>query len=228
MLWPIKVVVLFGLSLLLLYGLGVLAGALLPASLDQQAASPEDASGSIFLVDNGYHVELCLPADSAPDELLEQLYLLHPELSPERPPEYLQIGWGDRVFYPGTPSLSQLDIIPTVRAILLPTQAAMRISWYYSPPAESETVSKIPVNEAQTKRLYAFVASSYMYDGLADVKLVTLPERLIDPAFENSIFITASGTYSLLYTCNNWTNQALKQAGIPTRLWTPTVWGVGR
>ncbi|MGM0432448.1 MAG: DUF2459 domain-containing protein, partial [Spirochaetota bacterium] len=223
-----KVVVLFGLALLLFYGLGVVAGALLPASFSQQDISPENADGSIYLAHNGYHVEMCLPVASAPEELLEQLYMLHPALSSERPPEYLRIGWGDRVFYPGTPSLSQLEIIPTFRAILLPTQAAMRISWHYSAPTEDESVKKIPVTTSQIKKLYAFVSSSYMYDNLADIKLVPLPETMIDPSYESSVFIAASGTYSLLYTSNNWTNKALQKAGIPTRLWTPTVWGVGR
>jgi len=48
----------------------------------------------------------------------------------------------------------------------------------------------------------------------------------IDQAFQGSIFFEAAGTYSLFNTCNNWTSQALKQAGIGTHLWTPFTWGV--
>lgn len=39
-------------------------------------------------------------------------------------------------------------------------------------------------------------------------------------------FYAAKGTYSLLYTCNNWTGDALKAAGVRTGWWTPFPMGL--
>jgi uncharacterized protein (TIGR02117 family) len=224
-LFIIKVGVIFALSAIMLYGLAVLAGGLIPASF---SSTPQTGDKHIYLLNTGYHVELCLPADQVPESLVTEIYKISDELDSDNPAAYYCFGWGDRAFYPGTPSLKDLDIVQAATSALLPTRGAMRISWYFNELQTTDMVRKIPASAAQIDKLYKFVTSSYMYDSRADVKLVELPDSAVDPAFDPSIFIEAAGTYSLIYTCNNWTAEALKKAGIPTRLWTPTVWGVGR
>jgi hypothetical protein len=35
------------------------------------------------------------------------------------------------------------------------------------------------------------------------------------------MFYEANGPYSAFYTCNSWTGEALRAAGVKTGLWTP-------
>jgi uncharacterized protein (TIGR02117 family) len=225
-LYILKVIIYFGLAMVLLYGLAVLVGGLLPASFG--SSQPATGEEHIYLLNTGYHVEICLPADEAPEPLVREIYKISDDLTELNSPAYYCFGWGDRSFYPGTPSIKDLNIVQAVRTALLPTRGAMRISWYFNDLKISPSVQKIPATPAQIERLYKFVTSSYLYDSQADIKLVQLPDSAVDPEFEPSIFIEAVGTYSLIYTCNNWTSEALKKAGIPTKIWTPTVWGVGK
>ncbi|MDA3832204.1 MAG: DUF2459 domain-containing protein, partial [Spirochaetales bacterium] len=181
----IKVLILFGIAVLGIYGIAVLIGSLLPASFGQQSkVSEENADGFIYLINNGYHVEICLPAAGSSEELTTEIHKIAPEAFSQKEPEYFCFGWGDRTFYPGTPFLRDLNIVSASKALLLPTQAAMRISWYYNPLRETSTVKKIPVTNTQIDKLYRFVSASYMYDSRADIKLLPIPESQIDPAFD--------------------------------------------
>lgn len=196
-------------ALSLLYGIALIAGALIPVG--KNPSSTENDS-SLYLINNGLHVELALPADQAPERLLRLL-------NQDDTPVLYCFGWGDRYFYPGTPTVSELALGPTLKALFLPTPAAIGITEYRRPPAEGRHVRKIPVSAEQIEILYGYVLAS-LYEQ-------EIPNQNIASGYGAIRFFEAGGTYSCLYTCNNWTNVALKKAGVKTRLWTPTVWGVG-
>jgi uncharacterized protein (TIGR02117 family) len=212
-----------------IYGLCLIAGALIPVplSIDTGAAEHQDGSESIYLIDNGYHVEISLPAYACPDALLTEVREYAPDAFRTVGPELFCFGWGDRDFYPGTPTIEDLDIGSTIRALLTPTPAAIRISWYYRQLQETAETVRIPATREQVDLLYQYIMTYVLWDPSDPSSIQPLRSEEISAAYTPSLFIEASGTYSLFFTCNNWTNRALKAAGIPTHLWTPTVWGIG-
>lgn len=214
------VLILFLLLCILAYAAGVLLGALIPTGGQQEE---KDTGLHIYLIDNGAHAELCLPASSAPEGLLSSIQDISPFSVGD--PEYLCFGWGDDYFYPGTPTIEDLEFLPTLRALFLPTSAAVRISWYGGELLESENVRRFSISEEQAQYMYAFVLEYLKQDG--DSLLLLDPER-VSETYDASFFVEAEGSYTLFFTCNNWTNRALKRAGIRTGIWTPTTWGVGK
>lgn len=247
----ISVVVRLLLLLLLLYGLAVVAGALFRAPQVQvDAGAPSVPDGSmpeLYLVNNGYHVEFCLPIAHAPEwfpRAVEASFSARFGKSVPAWARYYCIGWGDRTFYPETPYLADLRVESALRSLFLPTRAAVRISFYPDlSQVDDDRFTAVPVSPAQVDALYGFVAERSLignpdgsgvdgegaaagFQPLQEFRL--LPESVPDPAYGESLFVEASGWYSLLFTCNNWTSSALRAAGIPTGLWTPLPWGVGR
>ncbi len=206
---------------LIVYGVAIPIGALIPRS---DHTENEYTSSFIYLIDNGFHVEICLPAGRAPELITSSME----EVIPNSAEPYIYcFGWGDRYFYPGTPTISDLELFPTLEALFLPTPGAIGISWYGNRLIEGDQVRKIAVSEEQVDRLYQFLLSYLYTSQVRDLSLIPLDNQNISSGYEKILFFEAKGTYSLFFTCNNWTNKALRAAGIPTHLWTPTVWGVG-
>ena len=139
---------------------------------------------------------------------------------------YYCFGWGDRDFYPSTPYINNLEWIKTVKALFLPSQAAMRITLLPDPEIlrSWSTIRELTITETSMENIAEYVLDAII---LEDGKALKLPPEKIHPAYENSLFIEAEGTYSLFTTCNNWTNRALKAGNIPTKLWTPLAWQIG-
>ena len=204
----IRAILILLISLIVLYGVALAVGAIIPSGRQP----PAEGDSFIYLIDNGVHVELCLPAERAPESL--------PSLLGQQEKPFLYcFGWGDRYFYPGTPSLSDLELIPSLKAIFLPTGGTIGITWYGNYLIEGEHVRRVEVTSEQIDLLYGFILS-YLTDS-------ALPDENVSPGYDEIRFFEAGGTYSLFFTCNNWTNRALRYAGIPSHLWTPTTWGVG-
>jgi uncharacterized protein (TIGR02117 family) len=182
-----------------------------PFSPDQQV--------QIFFLNNRYHVEICLPASLCP--FRDEIFEVRGDVGPEG--GYYCFGWGDRVFYPVTPFLEDLNPELVFRALFLPTSAAIRIS-FYDGPIRGDIVTPYRADRQTVERLYGFI-DSYLNRGSSG-ELQVIPPETVNPVYGDSLFLEASGTYSLLFTCNNWSSRALRQAGIQTGIWTPLAWRV--
>jgi hypothetical protein len=66
-----------------------------------------------------------------------------------------------------------------------------------------------PVSQDRLDRL-----SQFLWEYL-EKDLKNLPRRIDDGPYPNSSFYASSGTYSLRNTCNTWTAEALRVAGLP-------------
>jgi uncharacterized protein (TIGR02117 family) len=232
----LAVLLLAAASLLALYAAGVLIGGLIRVNPAEAAQGPVQRSETqsvfdteagqeagdeytIFFLNNKYHVEICLPASLSPfrEEILE----VRGDAGPER--GYYCFGWGDRVFYPVTPFLEDLNFTLVTRSLFLPTDAAVRIS-FYDGPISGEIVTPYRTSREHVERLYEFISTYLERD--EEGRLAVIPPETVNPVYGDSLFVNAAGTYSLFFTCNNWSAKALKQAGLETGLWTPLAWKV--
>lgn len=213
-----------GCGLLLLYGAALLIGAHVPTDSPADALWERPVSlqenETLFFINNGYHVEFCLPASRAPQAFLKQLEAAGSGTVDEN--WYLCFGWGDRRFYPQTPFLEDLSLPLIVPSLFLPTKAAVRVT-IFSGQIRGEAVTAWKADRSETERLYQFIADSLIY---RDGRFLRIPPDEVNEVYGDSLFLYAKGRYSLFYTCNNWTASALKEAGIRTGLWTPLPWGV--
>jgi len=213
-----------------IYLSAVLAGGLIPApqrdnstEIEGNLTAAPESRHTIYLLSNGVHIELCLPLTAQ----------LEPEIARRLPigkrsDYYVCFGWGDREFYPGTPTIEELAVLPSLQSLFLPTPGAMLIGLYREsvllPYSEA-----VEISETQLRRLYDYVQEYIIWKQENGKKAPAIIEPgKISSGYQTDFFIEAAGTYSLFFTCNNWTNSALKYAGIPTSLWTPLAWRIGR
>lgn len=134
--------------------------------------------------------------------------------------EYIGVGWGDREFFFKTPTWDDASVSVVAGAMLWPSATVMHIT-VEDKPYEDEYNRRIVLTPEQYELLVLHIQESFVL-GEDDLPIVI-------PGYnygEYDTFYEAKGTYSLLYTCNNWTGDALKQAGVRTGWWTPYPWGL--
>jgi uncharacterized protein (TIGR02117 family) len=125
---------------------------------------------------------------------------------------YLSFGWGDRDFYMSTPSLTDINLSTTLKALFLPTSSVMDVKGYQSIPNYLE-VKCIKVSQTDYLRLMEFIQATFQVD--AKGRKI----RLGDGHTTNAGFYAANGSYSVLRTCNSWTGEGLRKANVNTPLW---------
>ncbi len=199
----------------LIYGFMTLLGGIIPVNTGRSAPSKGQ---QIYLLNNGYHIALVLPRDSCPyGEIFDTPLNLSGQGG------YFYFGWGDRQFYLGTPTVLNIDWSMAVKALFIPSPSVLEVLYIHKISPNKPGVTQLLITEDELAGLYKYIQEAFMDSQ-------RLPEQIapdeIDQAFQGSVFFEARGSYSLFYTCNNWTSRGLKQAGIGTHLWTPFTWGV--
>jgi len=152
---------------------------------------------AVHLVARGWHTDVDLPADRLPPPLLP---LAHdfPGAS------HFLFGFGERAYWtrPDPTSADAFSaLVPGRPGVILVT--ALRV-----PPEAAfaaEDVVALPVTEEGLDRLAAHLAAELREDGQV--------RRLADGPYLGSRFYATGRRYSVAYTCNTWTADALQVAG---------------
>ncbi len=134
--------------------------------------------------------------------------------------EYVGIGWGDREFFFHTPTWDDAKATVVAGAMFWPSATVMHIT-VEDKPQEDEYNRRVVLTPEQYEQLVDHIQASFLLgeDGMP----ILIPGYNYN---DHDTFYEAKGTYSLLYTCNNWTGDALKGAGVRTGWWTPYPWGL--
>jgi uncharacterized protein DUF2459 len=121
---------------------------------------------------------------------------------------WLEVGWGDRDYYP-TPHASIWDAIDTV---IRPTPAAIHVGGFdRAPPASLADAPMvcILVSARGLDRLAQFIHDSYELQNGA-------PVRIRPGTYEHSWFYRAAGRYHAVFNNSNmWVARGLRAAGVP-------------
>lgn len=170
-------------------------------------AAPAEAATTIWIVDNGFHTDLVLPAarlrarDGASAQALKAL--------PATP--FVTVGWGDAEFFPNdAPVLARpLD---GLRALFAPGNASViRLAPLTRPPEQAydETVLSLRLSDAGFEHLARRLDHSF-------TPAVALsrpwPGRPFDPRYFES-----RERFGVLHLCNDWTAELVSAAGPRTR-----------
>ncbi len=154
----------------------------------------------IYVIAGGWHTELGLPTAS----ISGPLAALASRLPGAR---YLVFGWGARDYYMARdPGLGDL-----LRAAT-PGPAVMLVFPLVVSPAAfagAADALAIPISRAGADRL-----SRFLWEGLVVDRNQT-PRDLGAGPYPQSVFYAGTGTYDLSHTCNTWTAEALRAAGVP-------------
>ncbi|WP_376779159.1 TIGR02117 family protein [Chryseobacterium flavum] len=174
----------------------------------------------IYIYTNGVHTDIVMPVRNA----LQDWSLKIPfndTRSKRTDYNYIGIGWGDKGFYLDTPTWADLKFSTAVKAAFWLNDSAMHCT-YYTTMKEGDDCKMILISRSQYKDLVKFVENKFDRDLKGNFILIPTDAVYGD----NDAFYDAKGTYSFLYTCNTWTNDALKAAGQKAALWTPSDFGI--
>jgi uncharacterized protein (TIGR02117 family) len=199
------------LAIPLAYVLAALIGSLVPANPDWQ--EPRDGV-TLFIRTNGVHTWIMVPAvtpnfDWRP--LAPAQHIRRPDLAGD----YLAIGYGNREFYLNTPHWADLRADTALAAVFGRGRSLIHVE-HERAPRPDEYQRPLTVTRDQYRRLSAHIARSFERDRLGRTR------PLLGRGYgEFDIFYEGVGPYNGAYTCNEWTGEALRQAGIRTGIWTP-------
>jgi uncharacterized protein (TIGR02117 family) len=206
-----------GTGLLLLfagYGAAGMAGGAIPSNAGWR---PPESGVRIYVESNGIHTGLVLPMSA---EGVDWRDLLRPE--DVRDPRYaayshVSIGWGERTFYLETPTWGDVRLKTVTAAAVGSDRTVMHVDHVPEPHigAGSEgDLRAITLRPEEYRRLADFVHKSFKKEG------GERPVHQYGYAVYDS-FYDARGHYSAIATCNAWTGDALRHAGVRVGAWTP-------
>lgn len=167
----------------------------------------------VYACSNGVHVDLLLPARVSGDD--------GPGLARLFPPAHfrdevsalpwLAFGWGSRRFYLDTREWSDLRPGVALTAALGLDDSLMHVSREAGPSARRDCrrmLLPMPAYRTLEQQILTRFATP----------LTPLPGAGYGG---HDAFYVARGRYNLLQTCNVWTGDALRAAGVPMGWWTP-------
>ncbi len=151
----------------------------------------------------GWHSGIVLDMNEIPkaDQPYFSLFARH---------RWVEISWGDDAFYRNQNKTFSWPL--AIRAIVWPTKSVLHVVGYDMPPHAiygMARVQKIPVDARKFRHLLKFVTSYFTGDSAVPYDIV---ERGL---YGDSWFLKSKRKYVFPFTCNVWTAQALKEAGLP-------------
>ncbi|WP_241656571.1 TIGR02117 family protein [Sphingomonas oligophenolica] len=189
------------------YGAAGMVGGAIPINRDWRAPTRGIA---IYVESNGVHTALILPKVAGGVDwrgLVDPRDLRDPRYAGY---DHVAIGWGERRFFLDTPTW--WDVRPaTILAASIGSDATLiHVEHIPAPAATDPDARRIILTPAQYARLAAFIRASVAPGG-----------RRYRGYFDNDAFYEARGHYDAVRTCNDWTGDALRHAGVRIGGWTP-------
>lgn len=154
----------------------------------------------ISVVERGWHTDVCL-RDADADAWVATLARGFPGA------RYLCIGFGERQYI-----VDRKHDVLTMASALLPSDGALLLTALRDPPAAAfgeRNVVTLGVSRAGIAGLQAFLRRSTQVDAAGQ------PVRLASGPYPGSTFFGATENYDAFDTCNTWTAEALRSAGVP-------------
>lgn len=173
----------------------------------------------IYVQSNGVHTDVVLPIKSEYINWNEVLpYSDFKNVNSNY--NYVALGWGDKGFYLNTPTWADLKFSTAFKAAFGLGSTAMHVTYKYRSPKLTESCKKIIITKEQYLCLIDRIISSFQ---LKDGKPIWINHAGYT---QQDCFYEAKGKYSMFYTCNVWTGETLKAAGIKIGVWTPLESGI--
>jgi uncharacterized protein (TIGR02117 family) len=166
----------------------------------------------IYLCATPAHSDFFVPLDDPEIDWLKTFGLNASDQ--DYPGNYIAIGWGDFRFFTEAPSWAHVTPGLAVSALSGSNPVALRV-YLASKPANDETdCHLLNLDREGRKQLSNFITKT--------LSLVEGKPKLLGAQHRNpSVYFSANGAYSPLYTCNSWVADGLKQAGLTYARFAP-------
>lgn len=191
---------------LLGYATAGMIGGAIPVHADRRA--PRDGV-TIWVESNGIHTGIIVPKVAAGVDwraLFPPQHIADPRFGAY---DHLAIGWGEQAFYLETPTWADVKA-RTILAAAFGSDATLVHVQHIPAPVAADDVRRVVLRPEEYRRLAAFIRAS-----------VVPGARRYSGYGRYDVFYQSRGHYSARRTCNAWTGDALRHAGVRTGAWTP-------
>jgi uncharacterized protein (TIGR02117 family) len=195
----------------LLYFAAAALGGLIPANPGWSQAS---RGITIFVRTNGVHTWLMVPSVASEIDWRPLAPADHIR-DPRYAGNYIAIGYGNRDFYLNTPTWGDLSPRTALAAAFGRGPSLVHVE-HERDPRPNEYQQPVVLTQAEYRRLATHIRQSFDLD--VSGRTIPLRGRGYGPA---DIFYEGRGRYDAYRTCNEWTGEALRAAGVRTGVWTP-------
>ena len=170
---------------------------------------------TIWIRTNGVHVDIVAPVKN---QIIDWSKIVKPEYTRanDTTAKWVAFGWGDKGFYLQTPTWADLKFSVAFCAVTGLSEAAMHVT-YFRNMNENDSCRKVLISKEEYKKLIIAIISGFDRTPSGEVIHIVTDANYND----YDAFYEARGTYSLFHTCNTWTNNSLRYAGLPCAVWTP-------
>ncbi|WP_300660581.1 TIGR02117 family protein [Fluviicola sp.] len=187
-------------------------------SLSPFTVSVEETNDSktetIYISSNGIHSDVILPIRH-PLMNWESTLSLHQMLSVDTFQTHLKFGWGDKNFFLRTKEWSDMEVGTVLNTVFGRGPGAMHLILCTPKDLDKTSLVEIHLSKRHYQRLCGFIQHSFLFENGKAKVIEKHPYGTYDFFFDSSI------EYNMTYTCNTWTNNALKRAGQKVGVWTP-------
>jgi uncharacterized protein (TIGR02117 family) len=198
-------------ALPLTYFVLALVGGLIPANAGWQEA---ERGVRIFVRTNGVHTWIMMPSEAAGVDWRPIARPEHIDDPRYARGNYVAIGYGNRDFYLNTPTWGDLSARTAFAAAFGGGPSLVHVEHEHD-PRPNDYQQPITLTLSEYLRLAAHIRASFDLSGGRSKPLLG---RGYGPA---DAFYEARGRYNAYRTCNEWTGEALRAAGVRTGIWTP-------
>jgi len=166
-----------------------------------------ESARTVLLVNHGWHTGIVVRAEDIPEGVW-------PESAYYPNAQYLEVGVGNREFYPAP----ERSIWLALRAALVPSAAVIHVVALSDHPARTLSFTALvalDLAEPDFRRLIEFIAATHERAGAERA------EPMGPGLYHGGHFYPAHGSFHLFNNCNTWVVNALRAAGLPMR-WAVT------
>jgi uncharacterized protein (TIGR02117 family) len=189
-------------------------------TVEKEKGKPEQMA--IYISTNGVHTDIVMPVKTTVINWSETVKYSQ-TAGKDTAQNYIAIGWGDKRFFLDVPDWNHVKISIAIEAALGVNSTAMHTT-YLKNIRENKYCKKIMLSEKQYQRLVQYILQYFKRDEKGCFINIVTPNTYGN----TDAFYEANGRYHLFFTCNTWTNTALKTAGLKACLWTPFQQGIFR
>ena len=206
-LWPLAALTLLSAVLFLAAWIG--------SSIPRNGGWQQAENGvEILLETNGVHTALVLPLVNSHKDWREDFPASDLQ-EPFQPYTHVSISWGEKEVFLNTETWADLKPSTAIGAIY-GGEPLLHVA-HYMRPAPSQNYRPLTISQDEYRKLVAAI----------EPYVLSPQERQTYPGYSwFDVFYDASGQYSALRTCNQWTSDMLASAGVKTGWWTPLQGGV--
>ena len=176
---------------------------------------------NVLILSNGVHTDIVMPVTN---KLVNWKYFfpVNNTRSKKSHNQWIAFGWGDKGFYLNTPTWEDLTFSTAFKATTGMSSSALHVTYRDSVKIDSSNCISLKLTEKEYKKLRNFIFKSFKKT--KNNKALYIPTNAVYG--DNDAFYESTGTYHLFYTCNTWTNDALKSCNQKACVWTPFESGI--